>query len=113
MVGYWNGMILTEILSQTVIESNLQESGLVRRELLSIPKLNEYYKCTADINNDRFSNTYGVIGDNTVTSSTRIAQVFPDLVGKKTRALWKVYRGMLKYIINYALYLAHCMHNFK
>ena len=41
-----------------------------------------------------------VIGDNAVTSSIRIAQVFPDLVGKKTRALWKVYRGMLKYVIN-------------
>ena len=42
-----------------------------------------------------------------MTSSIRIAQVFPDLVGRKTRALWKVYGGMLKYIINYALYLAH------
>ena len=31
------------------------------------------------------------IGDNAVTSSIRIAQVFPDLVGKKTRTLWKVY----------------------
>ena len=47
------------------------------------------------------------IGDNAVTSSIRIAQVFPDLVGKKTRAFWKVYRGMLRYVINYALYLAH------
>ena len=33
----------------------------------------------------------GSIGDNAVTSSIWIAQVFPDLVGKKTRALWKVY----------------------
>ena len=47
-----------------------------------------------------------------MTSSIRIAQVFPNLVGKKTRALWKVYAGMLKYIINYALYLAHYMHFF-
>ena len=52
------------------------------------------------------------IGDNAVTSSIRIAQVFPDLVGKKTRALWKVYGGMLKCVINYALYLAHYMHIF-
>ena len=47
-----------------------------------------------------------------MTSSIRIAQVFPDLVGKKTRALWKVYGEMLKYAINYALYLAHYMHIF-
>ena len=46
------------------------------------------------------------IGDNAVTSSIRIAEVFPELVGKKTHALWKVYGGMLKYIINYAFYLA-------
>ena len=52
------------------------------------------------------------IGDNAVTSSIRTAQVFPDLVGKKTRALWKVYGGMLKYVINYALYLALYMHIF-
>ena len=42
----------------------------------------------------------------------RIAQVFPDLVGKKTRALWKVYGGMLKYVINYALYFVHYIHIF-
>ena len=47
-----------------------------------------------------------------MTSSIRIAQVFPDLVGKKTRLLWKVYGGMLKYVINNALYLAHYMHIF-
>ena len=47
-----------------------------------------------------------------MTSSIRIAQVFPHLVCKKTRALWKVYKGMLKYVINYALYLAHFMHIF-
>ena len=47
-----------------------------------------------------------------MTSSIRFAQVFPDLVGKKTRALWKVYGGMLKYVIIYALYLAHYMHIF-
>ena len=41
-----------------------------------------------------------------MTSSIRIAQVFPELVGKKTHALWNVYGGMLKYIINYAFYLA-------
>ena len=29
------------------------------------------------------------IGDNAVTSSIRIAQVFPELVGKMTRAIWK------------------------
>ena len=40
-------------------------------------------------------------------SSIRIAQVFSELVGKKTRAIWKVNGGMLEYIINYALYLAH------
>ena len=62
-------------------------------------------------------NTYIIftvyLGDNAVTSSIRIAQVFPELVGKKTRAVWKVYGGMLKYIINYALCLAHynaCFH---
>ena len=47
------------------------------------------------------------IGDNAVTSSIRIAQVFPELVGKKTRAIWMVYGGMLKYIINKGLYLAY------
>ena len=47
------------------------------------------------------------IGDNAVTSSIRIAQVFSELVGKKTRALWKIYGGMLNYKINYALYFAH------
>ena len=45
------------------------------------------------------------IGDK--APSIRIVQVFPELVGKKTHALWKVYGGMLIYIINYALYLAH------
>ena len=47
-----------------------------------------------------------------MTSSIRIAQVFPDLVGKKTCALWKVYGGMLKYVIYYALYVAYYMHIF-
>ena len=47
-----------------------------------------------------------------MTSSIRIAQVFPDLVGKKTHALWQVYGGILKYVINYALYLAHFMNIF-
>ena len=42
-----------------------------------------------------------------MTSSIRIAQVFPELVGKKTRAIWKVYEGMLKHILNKGLYLAH------
>ena len=42
-----------------------------------------------------------------MTSSIRIAQVFPELVGKKARAIWKVYGGKLKYVLNYALYLAH------
>ena len=36
------------------------------------------------------------IEDNAVTSSIRIAQVFPDLVSKKTRALWKVYGANVK-----------------
>ena len=40
-------------------------------------------------------------------SSIRIEQVFPELVVKKTRAIWKVYGGTLKYIIHYDLYLAH------
>ena len=52
------------------------------------------------------SNTLTLIGDNAVTSSIRIAQVFPKLVGRKTHATLKVYRGMLKFMINYALYLA-------
>ena len=64
------------------------------------------------LNNHLLSKAYSLIGDNAVTSSIRIAQVFSDLVGKKTRALWKVYGGMLKYVINYALYLAHYMHIF-
>ena len=38
------------------------------------------------------------IGDNAVTSSIKIAQVFSELVGKTTRAIWKVYGGMLKNI---------------
>ena len=42
-----------------------------------------------------------------MTSSTRIAQVFPKLVGIKTHATLKVYKGKLKYVINYALYSAH------
>ena len=42
-----------------------------------------------------------------MTSSISIARIFPDSVGKKTRAIWKAYGGMLKYINNYALYLAH------
>ena len=35
-----------------------------------------------------------------MTSPIRITQAFPELVGKKARAIWKVYGGMLKYIIN-------------
>ena len=47
-----------------------------------------------------------------MTSSIRIAQVFPEFVCKKTRAVWKVYGlggggRMLKYIINFALCSAH------
>ena len=41
-----------------------------------------------------------------MTSSIRIPQVFPELVGKKTHTIWKVYGEMLKYMINYAFYLA-------
>ena len=40
-----------------------------------------------------------LIGDNAVTSSKRIAQVFPELVGRKTCAIWKVYGGRLKYVL--------------
>ena len=47
------------------------------------------------------------VGDNAVTLSIRIAQVFPILAGKKTYASLKFYREKLKYMINYALYLAH------
>ena len=46
------------------------------------------------------------IGDNAVTSSIRLAQAFSELVGKKTHAIWKVYGGMFKYLINYAFCLA-------
>ena len=46
------------------------------------------------------------IGDNAVMSSIRIAQVFPELIGKKTHAIWKVYGEMLKYIIIYAFFSA-------
>ena len=42
-----------------------------------------------------------------MTSSIRIAQVFPKLAGKKTPGALKFYREMLKYMINYVLYLAH------
>ena len=35
-------------------------------------------------------------GDNAVTSSIRIAQVCPELVGKKTHAIRKVYGGNVK-----------------
>ena len=38
-----------------------------------------------------------------MASSIRIAWVFPELAG----AIWKFYGGMLKYIINLGLYLAH------
>ena len=47
-----------------------------------------------------------------VTSSIRIAQVFPGVVGKKNRALWKVYGRMLKYVINYAYNALNTMHIF-
>ena len=40
---------------------------------------------------------FRIIGDNAVTSSIRIAQVFSELVGIKSRAIWKVYGGMLRY----------------
>ena len=39
-----------------------------------------------------------------MTSSIRISEVFPELVGRKTHATWKVYVEIIKYIINYALY---------
>ena len=42
-----------------------------------------------------------------MTSSIRIPQVFLKLVGKKTQATLKFYRGMLKYTIKYALYLTY------
>ena len=50
--------------------------------------------------NFSYENRIRSIGDNAVPSSIRIAQVFPEFVGKKIRAIWKVYGGMLKYIIN-------------
>ena len=53
-----------------------------------------------------------LIRDNAVTSSIRIALVFPDLVGEKDSRFMEGLRGMLKYIINYALYLVHYMHIF-
>ena len=42
-----------------------------------------------------------------MTTLIRIPQVFPKLVGKKIHATQKVYGGLLKYMINFALYLAH------
>ena len=42
-----------------------------------------------------------------MTSSIRVAQVFPKLAGKKTRSTLKNCGGRLIYIINYALCLAH------
>ena len=42
-----------------------------------------------------------------MTSSIRIAWLFPELVGTKADAICKVYGGLLKFIINYAFYLAH------
>ena len=67
-------------------------------------KVHEYIstKLTPEIKSKYFR-----IGDNAVTSSIRIAQVFPKLVGKKTHATLKFYRGKLKYMVNYALHLAH------
>ena len=49
---------------------------------------------------------YLIMGDNAVTSSIRFAKVFHKLVGKKTPASSKIYRGMLQYMTDYALYLA-------
>ena len=57
-----------------------------------------------------FSST---IGDNAVTSSIRLVQVFPKLVGKKDSRYMEIYGGVLKYIINYALYFAHYDAYFK
>ena len=64
------------------------------------------------INEAKILYQINIIGDNAVTSSIRIAQVFPELFGKKTHAIWKVYGGMLKCIINYAFYLARYVHIF-
>ena len=50
---------------------------------------------------------HSILGRNAMTSSIRIALVFPELVGKKTHATLKVYVEMIKYIVNSALYLAH------
>ena len=47
-----------------------------------------------------------------MTSSIRIAQVFRELAGKKTRALWKVYEGMFEYITKYACIERIMMHIF-
>ena len=65
--------------------------------------INLIFPCEIDIKYTTFASylhCFLSIGDNAVTSSIRIVQVFPELVGKKTRAIWKVYGGMLKYIIN-------------
>ena len=51
---------------------------------------------------------FRIIGDNAVTSSIRIAQVFSEYsIKTKTRAIWKVYGGMLRYIMNLAHYDAY------
>ena len=45
-------------------------------------------------------------GDNAVTSSIRIAQVFPSWLAKRHTLYGRFTGGMLNYIINYAFYLA-------
>ena len=48
-----------------------------------------------------------------MTSTIRIAQVSPKLVGKTTHATLKVYSKMIKYMNNYALYLEHYGAHFR
>ena len=49
-----------------------------------------------------------LIRDIAMTSSIKIAWLFPELVGTKADAICKVYGGLLRFIINYAFNLAHC-----
>ena len=44
-----------------------------------------------------------------MTSSIRIARYFPSWLAK-TCAIWEVYGGILKYIINYLAHYHACLH---
>ena len=47
-------------------------------------------KCPTEYASTYVTVSASIIGDNAVTSSIRSTQVFPELVGKKTRAVWKL-----------------------